>query len=157
MRVQSIRIYAEVLEQGLDFKEYVRRAGFAGDIVNIYTKKGRNEILETDSLVDRIRKCKDVDVMITAISNSQEIPLLMVEYSTAVPADDHRMQRSDVYYWGSVFKVPILKICPKNKGMIQDFGGGDKISNEIEAYLAYQKHALYYFVEWNNVKEKDFL
>lgn len=157
MIIQSIRIYAEVLEQGHDFREYIKSCGFTGDILNIYSKKGRKEIKENDSLVDRIRKCKDFDIMITAISDNKEMPLLMVEYSTAVPTDDHRLQRSDIYFWGSVFKVPILKISPKNKGMNQQFGGGNKISNEIEAYLAYQRGSLYYYVEWNNLDGKNIL
>ena len=32
MRIEEIRIYAEVLEQGLDFKNYVRRSGYTGKI-----------------------------------------------------------------------------------------------------------------------------
>lgn len=157
MDIKEIRVYAEVLEQGIDFKEYLQKAGYDGKVINIYTKKSRSEIVSKDSLTDRIRKCKDVDVLITAISNRNEYPLLMVEYSTAVPTDDHKMQRSDVYYWSSIFKVPMMKIYPSDKGMDQSFGGGDKFSDEIESVLAYRKGALFYPILWKKAVGLDAL
>lgn len=157
MKIEEIRVYAEVLEQGLDFKEYLIKAGFNGEIHNVYTKKSREEITSKDSLTDRIRKCKDVDVLLTAIIGDNEFPLLMVEYSTAVPTDDHKMQRSDVYFWSSVFKVPMLKIYPTNKGMDQQFGGGDKFTDEMEEVLAFRKGGLFYPVNWRTIKGLDTL
>lgn len=82
MRIEQIRIYAEVLEQGIDFGDYVRQSGYTGIINNVYTKKAHGEFSPTDSIIDRIRKVKDVDVLISAISEGKEHPLLMVEYST---------------------------------------------------------------------------
>lgn len=157
MKIDEIRIYAEVLEQGLDFKEYVQKAGFEGTVRNIYTKKGRGEFVPTDSLVDRIRKVKDVDVLITAVSSEREYPVLMIEYSTAVPTDDHKMQRSDVYYWSALFKVPMLKISPSTKGMGQNFGGGDRITNAQEQVLAYSRGAIFYPINWDSKNGLDIL
>lgn len=157
MKIDSIRIYAEVLEQGLDFKEYLTKSGISCPIFNVYTKKIIGEITSHDSLVDRIRKSKDVDVLITAISGTEEFPILMIEYSTAVPADDHKMQRSDVYYWGSIYKVPTMKIYPNNKGMNQDFGGGDKIEDLDEMLLAYRVGGCFYPIQWKNIPGYDVL
>ncbi len=157
MDLKEIRIYAEVLEQGIDFKEYLQKIGFTGKIVNCYTKKGRDEFNDSDSVTDRIRKCKDIDVLLTAIISGSELPLLLVEYSTAVPTDDHKMQRSDVYFWGSVFHVPMLKIYPSNKGMDQNFGGGDRFTDEIEEVLAFRKGAIFYPVQWNTYEHLDVL
>lgn len=151
MKIESIRVYAEVLEQGLDFKDYLEKCGFNGVIKNVYTKKVRGEISESDSLISRIRKCKDVDVLITAISDKKEYPLLMVEYSTAVPTDDHKMQRADVYYWSSIFSVPMIKIYPCKKGMNKNFGGGNKFTDEIEAVLTYRSGAVFYPIPWNTI------
>ena len=67
MRIEQIRIYAEVLEQGIDFGDYVRQSGYTGIINNVYTKKAHGEFSPTDSIIDRIRKVKDVDVLISAI------------------------------------------------------------------------------------------
>lgn len=157
MKIDVIRIYAEVLEQGIDFKEYFQGIGIECPIINIYTKKVHGEIVSSDSLVSRIRKSKDVDVLITAICNNQEIPLLMVEYSTAVPTDDHKMQRSDVYYWGAVYKTPIMKIYPLSKGMAQDFGGGDKITDADEIVLAKHHGAIFYPIQWHTIPRSDVL
>jgi hypothetical protein len=157
MKIDVIRIYAEVLEQGIDFKEYFQSIGIDCPIINIYTKKVHGEIVSSDSLVSRIRKSKDVDVLITAICNDQEIPLLMVEYSTAVPTDDHKMQRSDVYYWGAVYKTPIMKIYPLSKGMAQDFGGGDKITDADEIVLAKHHGAIFYPILWHTIPHSDVL
>lgn len=157
MKIEQIRVYAEVLEQGIDFKEYIEDSGIKCPIINIYSHKARGEISETDSIVTRIRKSKDVDVLITAISDNQEYPLLMVEYSTAVPADDHIMQRSDVYYWGAIYRVPVMKIYPLNKGMNQDFGGGDKIKLEDEILISKRFGAIFYPIFWNTIKNSDVL
>jgi len=151
MKIDEIRIYAEVLEQGLDFKEYI--CNINNHVVkNIYTKKGREEISSADSLITRIRKCKDVDVLISIISNHNEYPLLMVEYSSAVPTDDHKMQRSDVYYWSAVYRTPMMKICPVNKGMGQRFGGGDKFTDEYEIAIANSKNAIFFPIQWSTLQ-----
>ncbi len=157
MKIEEIRIYAEVLEQGIDFKEYILKSGITCPIKNIYSKKIHGEIISTDSIITRIRKSKDVDVLITAISSNKEYPLLMIEYSTAVPADDHKMQRSDVYYWGSVYKAPIMKIYPEDKGMNQDFGGGDKITTGDELLLSRRMGAIFYPIEWSVIPGTDML
>ena len=157
MNIDEIRIYAEVLEQGIDFKEYLMKAGYTGNVKNIYIRKSREGITDKDSLTDRIRKCKDVDILITSITDNKELPLLMIEYSTAVPTDDHKMQRSDVYYWSSVFRVPMLKIYPSDKGMDQAFGGGDRFNDEIESVLAYRMGAIFYPIQWKRINGLDTL
>jgi len=154
MIIKEIRIYAEVLEQGLDFKGYLedilKRQNIQALIKNIYSKKCRSRIFSnSDSLVERLRKVKDIDVLISAINGTdEEYPLLIVEYSTAVPTDDHRMQRSDVYFWGALLKVPVLKISPKDKHMDMKFGGGSKLSNEHEEFVAYNSGGFLKAVEW---------
>lgn len=104
MKIDEVRIYFEVLEQGEDLKHYVINAmeklGVQAEIKLIYSKKIRGEFCDNESLVTRIRKVKDIDVMITIISGNYEIPVSLIEYSTAVRTDDHIMQRSDVIFWG---------------------------------------------------------
>lgn len=154
MIIKEIRIYAEVLEQGLDFKGYLedilKKQNTQASIKNIYSKKCRSRIFsDSDSLVERLRKVKDIDVLISAINDKdKEYPLLIVEYSTAVPTDDHRMQRSDVYFWGALLKVPVLKISPKDKHMDMKFGGGSKLSIEHEEFVAFNSGGFLKSVEW---------
>lgn len=157
MKIDSIRVYAEVLEQGIDFKEYLKKSGYTGKIANIYTKKIHGEFSSNDSLISRIRKVKDVDVLITAISDGKEYPLLAVEYSTAVPTDDHKMQRSDVYFWGAKLHLPIMKISPDSKGMGQDFGGGSNITDDFEIQVAYRNGGIFYPIKWLNDEDTDIL
>lgn len=82
---------------------------------------------------------------------------MLVEYSTAVPTDDHKMQRSDVCYWSAAFKVPMMKISPVSKGMEQAFGGGDKITDELEIALACKMNAVMYLIKWKNEVGKNIL
>lgn len=157
MKFDEIRIYSEVLEQGVDFKEYIKEISLDIKCINIYTKKARGEIVQSDSLITRIRKSKDVDVFLTAISNGLEYPLLMVEYSTAVPTDDHKMQRSDVYFWSAAYKVAMMKIYPSSKGMSQDFGGGDKFTDEAESVIAFNRGGLFYPIHWETISNTEIL
>ena len=157
MLIDEIRIYSEVLEQGIDFKEYIIDAGYKGKISNIYTKKIKGEFKVDDSIIDRIRKVKDIDVLVTFITNNNEYPLLLIEYSTAVPTDDHRMQRSDVYFWSSIFSAPMMKISPSNKGMNQEFGGGNNLTDDDEITLAYNKGAIFFPIKWEIDSNSDSL
>lgn len=157
MKIHEIRIYSEVLEQGIDFKEYIKKIDSNLVVKNIYTKKLRGEFNATDSIIDRIRKVKDIDVLLTVISGEKEYPLLLVEYSTAVPTDDHKMQRADVYYWSSIFKTPMMKISPTSKGMDQKFGGGSKFSDELEISVACKRKSILYHIPWENEEERDCL
>lgn len=161
MKIQRMRVYCEVYEQGLETKDYLvsvlQEKGIDCEIDIIYTKKVRGEFLPNESLVTRIRKIKDIDIMVTAISENKEIPVVLIEYSTAVPTDDHIMQRSDVVYWSAKFKVPSLKISPLNKGMANEHGGGDKITDEFEKRVALKNNAVYYTIKWKCDEATDVL
>lgn len=152
MKIQRMRVYCEVYEQGLETKNYLtsvlREKRIDCEIDIVYTKKIRGEFLPGESLLTRIRKIKDIDITVSAISGNAEIPIVLIEYSTAVPTDDHIMQRSDVMYWSAVFKIPSIKISPLNKGMSDDHGGGDKITDEFEKRVALGNNAVYYTVKW---------
>lgn len=60
----EIRIYAECLEQGLDFKEYLHNIDSSFNIKNIYPTKARSNITTTDSILQKITKLKDFDIII---------------------------------------------------------------------------------------------
>lgn len=161
MQIQKLRVYCEVYEQGLETKDYLdsvlKEREIDCDIDIIYTKKVRGEFLPNESIITRIRKIKDIDIMVTAISEDKEIPVVLIEYSTAVPTDDHIMQRSDVVYWSAKFKIPSLKISPLNKGMANEHGGGDKITDEFEKRVAIKNNAVYYTLKWQCNDKNDVL
>lgn len=152
MIIDELRIYAGCLEQGLDFREYFVSIDKNLHIKNIYPTKSKGAILETDSILQKITKLKDFDIAISVVSQGKEIPILMVEYSTAVPTDDHKMQRSDVYFWASIFQIPVLKISPLAKESFGNHGGGDKITLLQEVSLTLKQKAVVYFIDWKSDK-----
>ena len=161
MRIHRMRVYCEVYEQGLETKDYLssilQTKGIDCEVDIIYTKKVRGEFLHNESLVTRIRKIKDIDIMVTSITEDKEIPIVLIEYSTAVPTDDHIMQRSDVMYWSAKFKIPSLKISPLTKGMANEHGGGDKITDAFEKRVAIKNNAVYYTLKWKCREQVDVL
>lgn len=150
MRIDELRIYSGCLEQGLDFKNYFLNIDKNLLVKNIYPTKARQAIRQSDSILQKITKLKDFDLVISIISHNKEIPILFVEYSTAVPTDDHKMQRSDVYFWASVFKIPVLKISPLTKNSFGKHGGGDKITLTQELNLTLIQKAVVYFIDWQS-------
>lgn len=148
MWIDELRIYSGCLEQGLDFKNYFLNIDKDLLVKNIYPTKARQVIRQNDSILQKITKLKDFDLVISIISHNKEIPILLVEYSTAVPTDDHKMQRSDVYFWASVFKIPVLKISPLTKNSFGKHGGGDKITLTQELNLTLIQKAVVYFIDW---------
>ena len=150
MRIDELRIYSGCLEQGLDFKNYFLNIDKNLLVKNIYPTKARQAIRQSDSILQKITKLKDFDLVISIISHNKEIPILLVEYSTAVPTDDHKMQRSDVYFWASVFKIPVLKISPLTKNSFGKHGGGDKITLTQELNLTLIQKAVVYFIDWQS-------
>lgn len=150
MRIDELRIYSGCLEQGLDFKNYFLNIDKNLLVKNIYPTKARQAIRQNDSILQKITKLKDFDLVISIISHNKEIPILLVEYSAAVPTDDHKMQRSDVYFWASVFKIPVLKISPLTKNSFGKHGGGDKITLTQELNLTLIQKAVVYFIDWQS-------
>ena len=158
--IDEVRVYCEVYEQGLDLVDYIRPI-LADQHINAkitlsYTSKCSSV---NNNVISKFLEAKKADLIITTISNNKECPLLVIEYSTAVPTDDHIMQRSDVLYWGSKFGIPSLKISPLDKRMGPDkqHGGGNKITQEFETYLALLTRSPYYFIKWQMNSNHDFL
>lgn len=150
MQIDELRIYSGCLEQGLDFKGYFLELDKDLPIKNIYPTKSRQEVNKMDSILQKVTKFKDFDIIISLISQDKEIPILLVEYSTAVPTDDHKMQRSDVYFYASIFQIPVLKISPLSKNSFGKHGGGDKITLSQELNLTLHQKAVAYFIDWKS-------
>lgn len=148
----EMRIYCESIEQGLDFQEYIQsfleQCKVYCRILTIYSTKISSNFSDDDSVVSRIRRVKDVDITLTVVENDVEIPLLLVEYSTAFPTDDHIMQRTDLMYWASLFRVSVMKISPKSKGVDKKHGGGSILTSNFMKSMANKINLVYYEVNW---------
>jgi hypothetical protein len=149
MIINEVRIYSEVYEQGIDIRDYILSINKNLIIKNVYSKKSRGKTTN-NSVIEKIRNSKDIDILVTFIDGDKEYPILIIEYSTAVPTDDHKMQRSDVYFWSSIYQTPNIKIYPKNKGMSKKFGGGDKLSDEFEKLIAFKNKSIFIPIKWNS-------
>jgi len=159
MHIDELRIYCEVYEQALDFKDYLVRImesnSISAKIIIVYAPKK----IAGNNIISAIYEHKKQDVLITAISNSEECPIIAIEYSTAAPTDDHIMQRSDVVFWGAVYGVPVMKISPDNKrmGPNKAHGGGNKITSDLEMYIGVANKAPFYPIRWRTDGDKDIL
>jgi hypothetical protein len=149
MIINEVRIYSEVYEQGIDIRDYILSINKNLIIKNVYSKKSRGKTIN-NSVIEKIRNSKDIDILVTFIDGDKEYPILIIEYSTAVPTDDHKMQRSDVYFWSSMYQTPNIKIYPKNKGMSKKFGGGDKLNDEFEKLIAFKNKSIFIPIKWNS-------
>ena len=105
---------------------------------------------------------KNPDVIISVIDERDiEIPLMIIEFSTAVFTKDHELQRSDNFLVALISKAIFVKISPVNKTSVDH--GGDTNYDYIQPFaLLYNKHKLLSFhINWevdkkfSNILEKD--
>jgi len=111
--IKEARIYCECYEQGLYLLDYLNDILINVECKIIYTKPANFSKYIQESKVARLFSHKDFDGLISLIDErNKEHPILAVEFSSAVPVDDHILQRFDFVYWSTFYKVPCLKISP---------------------------------------------
>ena len=130
-------IYYESLEQGIFYvKNNILKIDSHADIKLV--KKRQQSIRSSgfssyySVLMSKILLRKNPDIIISTIIKGEEIPIVVIEFSTAVFTKDHEQQRADN------FLVPInntciyIKISPTKK----DSGnhGGDTNYNYLEPF-----------------------
>lgn len=159
--ISEIRIYAEVIEQGLYFKDYfnsITKKKIPTKI--ILAKKGITR--SRNSKISLLRNQKKFDLLVSIITSSynKEIPILLVEFSTAVKTDDHEWQRFDGLFWANFFEIPYLKISSKEKKSQtagDDFGGGSNLSIEDEIYIMQQNRCIMFHINWDTLSSSEYL
>lgn len=148
---RHFRIYAEVMEQALFFKETLLQ--FEAKIEIVYTNSA---ILKHSdkSIISLIRNKKKFDLLVSEIKYEQEFPLVMVEFSTAATTDDHEMQRADALFWAYSYKIPYLKIAPtdkKSQTAYDNFGGGRLLSIHDQLIYMYKNEGVIYHINWKSM------
>lgn len=144
---KEIRIYYESYEQANHYIKPVIKSVFADlNIKLIYLSKGIGYI--DKSLVSRILKFKNPDIMISYATDDEEIPLFVIEFSEAVTTEDHELQRFDGYLGAVAGGCFYVKISPFKKSQSQH--GGNTNFDTFEPYaLIYKKFGLPSFhFEW---------
>lgn len=156
-KIKETRIYCECYEQGLYLLDYIKDNKFLKNtsIKIVYTKPGNFSNYYSSSIISQILFHKDFDGLISLIDrNACEHPLVGIEFSSAVPTDDHILQRFDVMYWSMFYKIPCIKISP-TKMKNTDFGGGNKVKIQHEYYTTLNMKGIYYHIEWPLIEETD--
>ncbi len=163
MILNEIRIYSEVFEQGLYFLEHIEEIIEEEIPIQIIMINKSRTYIDT-SLIALLRNQKKFDLLIAVIINDngqqREIPILFVEYSTAVQTDDHEWQRFDGLFWAIYYQIPYLKIS--SEGRVSqtagtEFGGGSNLSIEDEQYLIRQNNGVMHHIHWESLGSSQYL
>ncbi|KKT68026.1 MAG: hypothetical protein UW64_C0031G0005 [Microgenomates group bacterium GW2011_GWC1_44_37] len=144
---KEIRIYYESYEQAVHYIKPIIRSVFVDlEIKLIYLSKGLGYV--DGSLVSRILKFKNPDILISYVSDEEETPLFVIEFSEAVTTEDHELQRFDGYLGAVAGKCFYVKISPFKES--QSRHGGNTGFDTFEPYaLIYKKFGLPSFhFEW---------
>lgn len=155
-KLKEVRIYCECYEQGLYLLDYIRLNKHIKEIpANIIYTKPKNFKNHLYSKTAQLFTHKDFDGMITLIDNKEiEHPIVTIEFSSAVPVDDHILQRFDFVYWSTFYKVPSIKISP-TEVFNKKFGGGNKVKKTHEYYATLNLGGVYYHVNWPIIDSSD--
>lgn len=117
-----------------------------------------------NSIISLVRKQKKFDLLVSVVvlhqNREKEIPILLVEFSTAVKTDDHEWQRFDGIYWANYYKIPYLKIsCLERESPTaqNNFGGGSNLSIRDEFYVLHQNRGVMYHINWSKIESSEYL
>ena len=155
--IKELRVYCECYEQGLYLLDYISDNDVLRDVHHkiIYTKPNNFPAYRNDSIISKLFSHKDFDGFISIIEEDDtEHPIVAIEFSTAVPTDDHIMQRYDVMYWSTYYQTPCIKISPSEMNNT-DFGGGKKIKIQHEYYTTLNMGGIYYHIDWPLIENSD--
>lgn len=156
----DIRIYYESLEQAEYYIKPLITSAFANLEIDEYSitliEKVQQNYTRQGTLSKKYAKKiseiliqKNPDVIISTIKDDVEIPLVILEFSTAVFTKDHELQRTDNFNVALLSNAIYIKVSPitKNSGA----HGGDTSYEYLEPYsLFYKKfNELSFHINWD--------
>lgn len=145
----EFRLYYEVLEQAAHYVEPIVTAheDVSPDDVSLveltssYGGYGRE--------LAPIIFWKDPDVLLTAVRDGREVPLLIVEFSTAVFTEDHELQRFDGLVAAAENECPYVKVSPLSKESGAGHGGNTDFDHVTPYAMIRDAYGEYPFhVDW---------
>ena len=150
-KINEIRIYYEVIEQGTNFiKPIIESSLKKADIdIDIKLIKLIGSTSYYSKRLAPIIFWKNPDILISAVINSVEYPLLVIEFSNAVFTEDHELQRFDGLIATAKNECIYTKISPLHKESPSKHGGNVHF-NYVEPFsLIYRKFGkLFYHFDW---------
>ena len=153
MNVKEIRIYFECLEQANHYvKPSIERvlAKLCIPIppIKLIKLKKRYDLYSTR--IRRILEWKDPDILVSLVTTANiELPLFIIEFSTAVFTEDHELQRFDGMVAAAENNVVFIKISPISKTSEAEHGGKTDFDYRIPFALIYKRYSIIPFhVDW---------
>lgn len=153
----EIRIYYECYEQAQNFLP-LRKISIDYSITFIEKKSQRivNKGGFSNKYSDNCNKIlsrKNPDLLITIIKDNIEIPIFVVEFSTAAYTKDHELQRADNIVTCHDSNCFFVKVSPSQKISMKagKAHGGDTKFSHIEPYAIFlqKKSDLAFHIDWS--------
>jgi hypothetical protein len=148
---KKLRIYYESIEQGANCIKPIIEEALKGIKSNIEIEliKLEKKFYYYSKRVAPIIFWKEPDILITAIIDEVEYPLLLIEFSTAVYTEDHELQRFDGLVAAAENNCIYVKISPVNKQSQSRHGGNINFDYLIPFSLILKKFGkLFYHFNW---------
>ena len=149
--IDEIRIYYESLEQA---ENYIRPL-IEDAVRQLKAKIGTKLIRLKGNYLSYSRNLapiifwKDPDILVTAVKEDVEYPVLLIEFSNAVFTEDHELQRFDGMVASSDNDCIYLKISPLSKQSRSEHGGNVDFDYLAPFSLIYKKFSsLFYHFDW---------
>ena len=149
--INEIRIYYESIEQGANYIKPLIE-----DVLNKYKLKVDVKLIKLkgsysyySQKVAPIIFWKDPDILITAIIDKGEYPLMLIEFSNAVFTEDHELQRFDGLVASAENNCIYIKISPIHKESQSEHGGNIEFDYVGPFSLILKKFGkLFYHFDW---------
>ncbi len=120
----EFRIYYESLEQAHDYILPMLTGAMKGVVVNLVKRPRGKEKSALRGKLKGIYNLTTPDILLTGIYADVEYPLVLVEFSEAVTAEDHELQRLNGTVAAYLANCIYLKISGE-KGTDKEFGGAE--------------------------------
>lgn len=156
----EFRIYYESLEQAEYYIKPILVRSLQKNSIDDYEikliekvqqsyKKNGNLSKKYAKKISEILIQKNPDVIISVVKNDIELPLIILEFSTAVFTKDHELQRTDNFNVALSSGSVYIKISPIYKNSVAH--GGDTSYQYLEPYsLFYKKYnELSFHINWD--------
>ncbi len=154
MKIKEIRIYFECLEQANHYvkpsiESVLEKLGFDPlPTIKLVKLKKRYDLYSTN--IQKILEWKNPDILVSLVYTTNiEVPLFMVEFSTAVFTEDHELQRFDGMVAAAENNVVFIKISPRSKMSEAEHGGKTDFNYKIPFALMHKIYDIMHFhVDW---------
>ncbi len=149
--IKELRIYYESLEQA---EHYIKPLIFnaikkinKNVPIKLVRLKGNHSYYSTK--ISPLIFWKDPDILVTAVTDRNELPFLLIEFSNAVFTEDHELQRFDGLAASATNDCIYVKISPLSKRSQSQHGGNVDFDYLVPFSLIYNKfRKLFYHFDW---------